>query len=156
MAGRIVLVTGSTGGIGLATATALARMGARVAVNGRDQARTEEAANEVAVATGVMSTDSAPICPFRPRFAAWPSGLARSTAGWMCWSTMSGGVWATRKLTVDGIEKTLAINHLAPFLLTNLLADALRAAPAARVITVSSGAQAMGRINLGDLGGEDD
>jgi NAD(P)-dependent dehydrogenase (short-subunit alcohol dehydrogenase family) len=50
----------------------------------------------------------------------------------------AGGIFATRALTVDGIERTFALNHLAPFLLTNLLIDQLKAAPAARVVTVAS------------------
>ena len=65
-----------------------------------------------------------------------------------------GGYWATRHTTVDGLEHTFAVNHLAPFLLTNLLLDRLRASAPARVVTVSSGAQAMGRINFDDLQGE--
>jgi NAD(P)-dependent dehydrogenase (short-subunit alcohol dehydrogenase family) len=67
-----------------------------------------------------------------------------------------GGYWATRHTTVDGLEHTFAVNHLAPFLLTNLLLDRLRTSAPARVITVSSGAQAMGRIDFDDLQGEQD
>jgi NAD(P)-dependent dehydrogenase (short-subunit alcohol dehydrogenase family) len=64
-----------------------------------------------------------------------------------------GGSWAHRHLTADGLEHTFALNHLAPFLLTNLLLDRLRASGPARVITVSSGAQSMGRIDFEDLQG---
>jgi len=65
-----------------------------------------------------------------------------------------GGFWATRHTTVDGLEHTFAVNHLAPFLLTNLLLDRLNATAPARIVTVSSGAQAMGRIDFDDLQGE--
>jgi NAD(P)-dependent dehydrogenase (short-subunit alcohol dehydrogenase family) len=65
-----------------------------------------------------------------------------------------GGFWAHRHETADGLEHTFALNHLAPFLLTNLLIDRLRACAPARIVTVSSGAQSMGRIDFDDLMGE--
>ena len=65
-----------------------------------------------------------------------------------------GGFWNTRRVTADGLEHTFALNHLAPFLLTNLLLDLLRQNAPSRVVTVSSGAQTMGRIDFADLQGE--
>ncbi len=65
----------------------------------------------------------------------------------------AGGFWAHRHTTADGLERTFALNHLAPFLLTNLLLDRLTAGASARVVTVSSGAQSMGRIDFADLQG---
>ncbi len=64
-----------------------------------------------------------------------------------------GGYWNTRHVTADGLERTFALNHLAPFLLTQLLLDQLQQSAAARVITVSSNAQAQGRIDFDDLQG---
>jgi NAD(P)-dependent dehydrogenase (short-subunit alcohol dehydrogenase family) len=64
-----------------------------------------------------------------------------------------GGYWNSRHVTVDGIELTFALNQLAPFLLTNLLLDRLKWSAPARVVTVSSNAQAMGRIDFDDLQG---
>jgi NAD(P)-dependent dehydrogenase (short-subunit alcohol dehydrogenase family) len=64
-----------------------------------------------------------------------------------------GGYWNTRHVTADGLERTFAVNHLAPFLLTNLLLDRLRQSGPARVVTVSSKAAAMGRIDFDDLQG---
>jgi len=64
-----------------------------------------------------------------------------------------GGFWAHRHVTADGLEHTFALNHLAPFLLTNLLLERLEASAPARVVTVSSGAQSMGRIDFDDLQG---
>jgi retinol dehydrogenase-14 len=66
----------------------------------------------------------------------------------------AGGFWAHRHVTADGLEHTFALNHLAPFLLTSLLLDRLTASASARIITVSSGAHARGRIDFDDLQGE--
>ena len=155
MAGKTVLVTGSTGGIGRATAEGLARLGARVAVTGRDIARTQAAAAQIAKATANPAVNA---------FAADLSAragvrrLAHDVLG--AYPRLEvlvnnvGGYWARRHLTADGLEYTFALNHLAPFLLTNLLLDRLTACAPARVVTVSSGAQALGKINFGDLQGE--
>ncbi|MGP7999279.1 MAG: SDR family NAD(P)-dependent oxidoreductase [Streptosporangiaceae bacterium] len=67
-----------------------------------------------------------------------------------------GGFWATRHLTADRLKRTFALNHLAPFLLTSLLLDRLTASAPARIVTVSSGAHAGGRIDFDDLQGERD
>jgi NAD(P)-dependent dehydrogenase (short-subunit alcohol dehydrogenase family) len=66
----------------------------------------------------------------------------------------AGGFWSHRHVTADGLEHTFALNHLGPFLLTNLLLDRLMASAPARVVTVSSGAQSMGKIDFDDLMGE--
>src|SRR6187200_85974 len=62
-----------------------------------------------------------------------------------------GGFWSHRHVTADGLEHTFALNHLAPFLLTSLLLDRLKASAPARIVTVSSGAQSMGAIDFDDL-----
>jgi NAD(P)-dependent dehydrogenase (short-subunit alcohol dehydrogenase family) len=65
-----------------------------------------------------------------------------------------GGYWDTRHVTVDGLEHTFAVNHLAPFLLTNLLHERLQQSTPARVVTVASGAHTTGHIDFEDLQGE--
>jgi retinol dehydrogenase 14 len=65
-----------------------------------------------------------------------------------------GGFWNHRHVTADGLEHTFALNHLAPFLLTSLLLGRLKASAPARIVTVSSGAQSIGRIDFDDLMGE--
>ena len=65
-----------------------------------------------------------------------------------------GGSWATRHLTADGLERTFAVNHLAAFLLTGLVLDRLKCSTPARIVAVSSNAQAAGRLNFDDLQGE--
>jgi retinol dehydrogenase 14 len=155
MTGKTVLVTGGTGGIGKATAIGLARLGARVGVTGRDAARTAAAAAEIRTAAGSQAVDAfvadlssqtevrrlaAEVLDAYPRLDVLVNNV--------------GGHWAHRHVTADGLEHTFALNHLAPFLLTNLLLDRLRASAPARVVTVSSGAQNLGRIDFDDLQGE--
>src|SRR6266513_795727 len=154
MAGKFVLVTGGTGGIGEATAIGLAALGARVGITGRDQARTEAAAASIRAAPGAPAVDA-----FAADMAA-KAGVRRLAA--LVLDTYPrldvlvnnvGGFWAHRHVTADGLERTFALNHLGPFLLTNLLLDRLKAGTPARVVTVSSGAHASGRIDFDDLQG---
>jgi len=154
MAGKTVLVTGATSGIGRVTAAGLAAMGARVAITGRDRERAERAAGEIGTATGarvdVFVADLASQAEVRrlagevlqtyPRVDVLVNNV--------------GGYWNSRHVTADGLERTFALNHLASFLLTNLLLDRLRQSGPARVVTVSSNAHSMGRIDFDDLQGE--
>ena len=154
MADKVVLITGGTGGIGRATAMGIATMGARVGITGRDLARAEQAAAEIRAASGNSAVDA---------FAADMTSQAEvrrlAAAVLDAYPRLDvlvnnvGGFWAHRHLTADGLEHTFALNHLAPFLLTNLLLDRLKASAPARVVTVSSGAQSMGRIDFDDLQG---
>jgi retinol dehydrogenase 14 len=154
MAGRTVLVTGGTGGIGRATAQGLARMGAHLAICGRDRGRTEGAAGELRAAGGgqvkVFVADLSSQSQVR-RLAG--EVLQRCSRIDVLVNNV-GGYWDTRHLTADGLERTFALNHLAAFLLTNLLLDRLIQSAPARVVTVASHAQAQGRIDFDDLQGE--
>ena len=153
MAGRTVLVTGGTGGIGRATAVGLASMGARLAITGRERTRADDAAREIQAAGGgrvdVFVADLASQSQVR-RVAA--EALERLDQIDVLVNNV-GGYWNTRHVTADELEHTFALNHLAPFLLTNLLLDRLKQGPA-RVVTVASNAQAQGRIDFDDLQGE--
>ena len=155
MRGSTVLVTGGTGGIGLATATGLAGLGARVGIVGRSAARGAAAADAVrrkvpAAQVDVFEADLSSQAEVR-RLAS----EARATYPRLDVLVNNvGGYWAHRHVTADGLEHTFALNHLAPFLLTHELLDLLVASAPARVVTVSSGAQSMGRIDLDDLQGE--
>jgi retinol dehydrogenase-14 len=155
MAGKTVLVTGATGGIGKATAVGLVRLGARVAITGRDMARAETAATDIRAVTNIPAVDA---------FAADLSSQTevRRLAGEVLdryphlhvLVNNVGGFWAHRHVTADGLEHTLALNHLAPFLLTMLLLDRLKASAPARIVTVASGAHTAGRIDFDDLQGD--
>ena len=155
MAGKCVLVTGGTGGIGKATAAGLAALGARVGITGRDQGRAAAAAAGIRAATGSRAVDI---------FAADMSSqvevrrLAAQVLGTYprldVLVNNVGGFWARRHVTADGLEHTFALNHLAPFVLTSLLLDRLTVSAPARIVTVSSGAHAQGRLDFDDLQGE--
>lgn len=153
MTGKTALVTGGTGGIGLATAAGLAGLGARVGIVGRDRARAEAAAGRLRGIGGNVEVFTADLSSQREVRRLAAEALAAFPHLDVLVNN-AGGYWATRHTTPDGLERTFAVNHLAPFLLTNLLLDRLRASAPARVVTVSSGAQAMGRINFDDLQGD--
>jgi NAD(P)-dependent dehydrogenase (short-subunit alcohol dehydrogenase family) len=155
MRGTAVLVTGGTGGIGRATAVGLAALGARVGIAGRDLDRARAAAAGITAETGNPGVDA-----FAADLSA-QAGVRRMAAEVLATYPRLdvlvnnvGGYWAHRHLTADGLERTFALNHLAPFLLTNLLLDRLTASAPARVVTVSSGAQALGRLDFEDLQAE--
>jgi retinol dehydrogenase 14 len=154
MAGRTVLVTGGSGGIGRATALGLARMGAHLAICGRDRERTQGAAGEIRAAGGgqveVFVADLSSQSQVRRLAEEVLQRLSRIDV----LVNNVGGYWDTRHVTADGLERTLALNHLAPFLLTNLLLDPLRQSTPARVVTVASNAHTQGRIDFDDLQGE--
>src|SRR5215210_5205710 len=155
MAGRTGLITGGSAGIGKATALGLAMMGARVAITGRDLERTEEAARELRAAGGggrvdVFIGDMSTQSEVRRLADEVLHHLARIDV----LVNNVGGYWNTRHLTADGLERTFALNHLAPFLLTHLLLDRLKDSAPARVVTVASNAHKQGRIDFDDLQGE--
>ena len=153
MTGKTVLVTGGTGGIGGATAAGLAGLGARVGIVGRDQGRADAAAEQIRAAGGQADVFIADVSSQRQVRRLAEDVLAAYPRLDVLVNNV-GGYWATRHETEDGLERTFAVNHLAPFLLTNLLLHRLLASAPARVVTVSSGAQSMGRIDFDDLTGE--
>src|SRR4051794_1805069 len=153
MAGRTVLVTGGSGGIGKATALGLATMGAHLAITGRDRERTEGAAREIRAAGGQVDVFVADLSSQSEVRRLADEVLQRLSRIDVLVNNV-GGYWHTRHVTADELEYTFALNHLAPFLLTNLLLDRLQRSAPARVVTVSSHAQALGRIDFDDLQGE--
>jgi NAD(P)-dependent dehydrogenase (short-subunit alcohol dehydrogenase family) len=154
MAGRAVLVTGGSRGIGRATALGLATMGARVAITGRDRERTEDAAREIRAAGGGQVDVFVADLSAQSEVRRLADEVLQSFSGIDVLINNVGGYWHTRHVTADGLERTFAVNHLAPFLLTNVLLDRLKQSAPARVVTVSSNAQTMGRIDFDDLQGE--
>ena len=152
MKGRTCLITGATSGIGRATATALAGMGASLVLVARDRARGEETAAQIAQQTGNRAvtllfgdlSSQAAVRRVAAEFLASEQPLHVLINN-------AGVVNLQRSVTVDGIETTFAVNHLAYFLLTNLLLDRLIGSAPARIVNVSSDAHKFGPLDFDDL-----
>ena len=154
MTGRTVVVTGGSSGIGRATAQRLAQLGATLAITGRNRARTQDIADQVRTSTGAhvqaFTADLSAQAQVRGLAAELLEALPRIDV----LVNNAGGYWNTRHVTADGLERTFAVNHLAPFLLTALLVERLQQSDDGRVVTVSSNAHALGAIDFDDLHGE--
>lgn len=153
--GRTALVTGANSGLGYATSLALARQGARVLLACRDLVRGGSALarlrGEVPTAQAeLVQLDLASLASVRAAAAQ-----VRDRVPALDLLVDNAGVMAIdRQLTEDGFERQLGTNHLGHFALTGLLLPTLLAAPAPRVVVVSSTAHKAGRIDLDDLMGE--
>jgi NAD(P)-dependent dehydrogenase (short-subunit alcohol dehydrogenase family) len=152
VAGKTVLITGASRGIGLEAALALARLGADVVLVGRDRDRTAAALEAVRSCSRSHATSY--ICDFASQTSIreLAAVVRRNHARLHVLVNNAGGVHRRRSLTVDGIETTFATNHLGYFLLTNLLLDVLLASTPARIVTVASIGHRNGTIHFDDLG----
>ena len=153
--GKVTMVTGANAGMGKEIARALAKMGATVVMVSRDLGRGEAARAEVQAQSGndaveLLLADLSSQQSIRHLVQEF---TARHTQLHVLVNNV-GVTLPRRSVTVDGLETVFATNHLAPFLLTNLLLPVLKASAPARVVTVSSGAHTMGKINFDDLQSE--
>jgi NAD(P)-dependent dehydrogenase (short-subunit alcohol dehydrogenase family) len=152
MQGKICMITGANSGIGKATALGLAQMGATVVLVSRDRARGEEAQNEIKAKSGnhaidLLLADLSSQQSIRQLAEDFKQRYTRLHV-----LINNAGIFAlTRRETVDGLEMTLAVNVLAPFLLTNLLLDVIKASAPARIVNVSSDQQESNYLKLDDL-----
>lgn len=151
MQGRVCVVTGASGGIGQATSEALARQGATVAMVARRPDAGAQARDAVARATGgdvhLLLADLSSQTQVRHLAAEITARWGRVDA-----LVNNAGVYTRRRrLSEDGVEMQWAVNHLAPFLLTHLLGDALRNGGGGRVVSVSSEAHQGARLDWADL-----
>ncbi|MCA9984708.1 MAG: SDR family oxidoreductase [Anaerolineales bacterium] len=139
MNGKVCMITGGSTGIGKETALGLARQGATIIIVNRDQARGEAALAEIKALSGngnveLMLADLSDMAAVRDLADRVKAQYHRLDL----LINNAGIVARQRELTVDGYEKTFAVNHLAPFLLTNRLLDLLKQTPGARVINLAS------------------
>ena len=153
MEGKTCLITGGSDGIGYAAALELARMGARVVIAGRNAAKTEAAAQNIARETGNPSVsfllaDLSSQREVRRLAAEVREQLPRLDV----LLNNAGAIFLSNRTSVDGIEMTFALNHLGYFLLTTLLLDLLAESAPARIVNVSSSSHySAGNFRLADL-----
>ena len=155
LTGKTVLITGATNGIGKVAALELAKKGAEVVIVGRNPNKTRQVVQQVKKYSGNPSVDG---------LVADLSSMAEIRQLALVFRQQhphlhilvnnAGGIFANRAMTVDGYERTFALNHLAYFVLTNLLVDMLLANAPARIINVSSGSHAGAVLDFDDLQNE--
>lgn len=150
-----VLITGATDGIGQETARQMADRGAHVLMHGRNVDKAAEVREEIVQSTGnphvdILIADLADMAQVRGL-----AGQVKARAARVDVLINNAGVYMDEYVeTPDGFETTLAVNHLAPFLLTSLLLDRIKLCAPSRVVTVSSSAHASARLDLENLNAE--
>ncbi len=155
MTGKICLVTGANSGIGLVTAQGLADRGATVVMVCRDRKRGEAALTEIKARSGSSAIDLM-LCDLASQKSIREFAEEfKRTHDRLDVLVNNAGVYSRNRTLVEGnLETTFAVNHLAYFLLTNLLLDVIERSATARIINVSSAAHTYGRIDFDDLQGE--
>ncbi len=156
MQGKICMVTGANSGIGKATALELAQMGATVVMVCRDRARGEQARSEITTksrknAVDLLQADLSSQQSIRHLVETFQHHYTHLH---VLINNAGAAFPGRRRETVDGLEMTFAVNYLAPFLLTHLLLDVLKASAPARIVNVSSAAHTSSSIQMDDLQAE--
>jgi NAD(P)-dependent dehydrogenase (short-subunit alcohol dehydrogenase family) len=153
MAGKLCLVTGATAGIGRVAAGALAAQGAQVIVCGRNPHKTRACAEQIRSESGnpaveFLLADFSDLEHVRELAETFKARHTRLDV----LLNNAGGFFNRQVITAYGVEMMFLVNHLAPFLLTNLLLEVLKGSAPARIVNVSSDAHHYGKLDLEDLG----
>ena len=152
MDGKTVLITGATDGIGKQAAKELAKMGATMVLVGRNEDKCTQAVEEVNAFSGnqrasYLLADLSSMSSVKELAENFQAGFSRLDV----LVNNAGGAFLSRRITEDGFEKTFALNHLAYFLLTDLLLEMLKENAPSRVINVSSNSHYNGKFDFKDL-----
>jgi len=152
MNGKTVLITGASAGVGLHSAIGLAKLGAEVVMVGRDEGRTAKAAALVKSQTGnqalsYLIADLSSLKKVRKLAGEFKDKYKKLDV----LLNNAGAIFLTRKVSVDGYEMSVALNHLNYFLLTDLLLDRIKAGPSGRIVNVASRAHYRGHVDFDDL-----
>lgn len=152
MTDKVCIITGSNSGIGKETARALARMDANVIMVVRNRERGEEARTEIAKTTGNTSLELM-MCDLssKQEIGRFAREFQNNHERLDVLDNNAGAVFNKREVTVDGFERTIAVNYLAPFLLTHELLPVLKSSAPSRVINITSGLHKSGVIDFEDL-----
>lgn len=152
MKGKVVVVTGATDGIGKVTARELAKAGASVTLVGRNAAKGERVVTELRGAAGHNGVD---FVQGDLLTSSGVRGAAETLKGRLpridVLVNNAGAAFIKRGVTADGVEQTFALNHLAYFLMTNLLIDLVKASGTGRIVSVASAAHVGAKLDFGDL-----
>ncbi len=155
MQGKICMITGSTSGMGKVTALELARRGATVVLIGRNRQKGEATQAEIRRETGnrnvdLLCADLSSLQDVR-RLATEFQQRYRHLHVLV---NNAGAIYPSRNITAEGFETTFVVNYLAPFLLSELLLETLKASAPARIVNVSTQVHSIGRIEFDNLQGE--
>jgi len=151
LAGKVFLVTGATEGIGKAAALEFARRGADLTIVGRNREKTERVLAELKAAGGenvaMLLGDLSSMAEVRRVAGEFKAGHDKLDV----LVNNAGAIFSSKQVSVDGLELTFALNHVGYFIMATELLDLLRQTPGSRVVSTSSGAHWMGRLDLPDV-----
>ena len=152
MEGKTCIITGANSGIGKVTAIELAKMNATLVLLCRDKERGESAQKEIIELTGNNNVDLI-LCDLssQKEIRNFVAEFKRNYQDLHVLINNAGVMLSKKTQSVDGFEMNFAVNHLAPFLLTNLLLDMLKKSAPSRIVNVGSAAHKMGKIDFEDL-----